>query len=349
MDIRDLSSTALPGILAEAREVASTGPVDTAALERGPVLFDLCDHDLMAVTGRDRVRFLHAMLSNRVDGLAPGQGCHATLNTAEGRTISDVRLLVVDDERRDGHLLALLEPGAGPALVEGLDRYVIADKVFFEDRGGDALWLVAGAGADAALRGAGAEVPLHHLFSHLLTEIGGRPVRVVRLDRSGSPDGLALWFDAADADPILAALGHIPRGSRPLLEAARIEAGLPRFGIDITPEVIPLEAGLKGRAIDFGKGCYVGQEVICRIDSMGSPKRRLCMLELGGEVAPEPGTTLWVGRKQVGFVTSAVLSARLGHPVALGFVRRRNNAPGSEVNLGSADGPLVKVVAHAGD
>jgi tRNA-modifying protein YgfZ len=349
MSIQDLSSAALPGLLAEGSELAAAGPVDTSALAKGPLLFDLSDHDLLAITGRDRTRFLHAMLSNRVDGLAAGQGCWATLNTVEGRTISDARLLVADEDRRDGSVLALLEPGGAPALVDGLDRYIIADKVFFEPRDGETLWLLAGAGTDEALAGVAAELPPAELYSHVMTAIGGRSVRLIRLDRSGDHGDLGLWFDAADADVVTAGLSHVPRGSRAVLEAARIEAGHPRFGIDITPEVIPLEAGLKDRAIDFDKGCYVGQEVICRIDSMGSPKRRLCRLQLQGEAAPEPGTTLWVGNKQVGFVTSAVVSARLGHPVALGFVRRRNNAPGSELSLGSADGPTATVVAYAGD
>lgn len=349
MTSHDLSDSTLPELLAAARALATAGPVDTSPLDAGPLLFDLGDHDLVEITGRDRVRLLHAMLSNAVQGLPAGQGCWATLNTVQGRVISDARLLVLDDGARNGSMLALLEPGGARALVDGLDRYIIADKVFFEDVEGTSLWLVAGSGADEAVAATGAELPEAGLLNHVPTEIAGRPVRVVRLDRASPAGELGLLFADADAEVVLGAFSHLERGSHALLEAARIEAGLPRFGLDITRETIPLEAGLKDRAIDFDKGCYVGQEVICRIDSMGSPKRRLCRLAVTGEVAPEPGTALFAGGKRAGFVTSAVVSARLGHPVALGYVRKRNNAPGSELNLGDPEGAVARVVDRVGD
>ena len=188
MTSHDLSDSTLPELLAAARALATAGPVDTSPLDAGPLLFDLGDHDLVEITGRDRVRLLHAMLSNAVQGLPAGQGCWATLNTVQGRVISDARLLVLDDGARNGSMLALLEPGGARALVDGLDRYIIADKVFFEDVEGTSLWLVAGSGADEAVAATGAELPEAGLLNHVPTEIAGRPVRVVRLDRA-SPAG----------------------------------------------------------------------------------------------------------------------------------------------------------------
>jgi tRNA-modifying protein YgfZ len=322
--------------------------IDTSPLEQSPLLFDLSDHDLLEITGRDRVRFLHAMLSNDVQSLAEGEGRWATLNSVEGRTLADVRLLLVGADKREGSLLALLEPGAGAVFEAVLDRYVISEKVFFEAVPDTTLWLVAGEGTDAAVARTGAELPGEAAFDHVATTIGDRAVRVVRLDRSGPvARDLGLLIGGDDVAAVAAALG-LEQGEPALLEAARIEAGQPRFGIDITDENVPLEAGLKDRAINFDKGCYIGQEVICRVDSMGSPKRRLCRLDLDGDAAPEPGTALYVGSKEVGRVTSSLLSKRLG-PIALGYVRRRNNAPGSELSVGAPDGPRAVVVEAVGD
>ena len=121
---------ALPAVLQDAAALAAGGPVDTSALQRGPVLFDVSDHPRVLVTGKDRVRFLHAMLSNDVSKLPVGGGRWATFNTVQGRSVTDVRLFHLDDERKTGSLLALLEPDAREAFVEGLDRFVISEKVF---------------------------------------------------------------------------------------------------------------------------------------------------------------------------------------------------------------------------
>ena len=339
----------LPSLLTEARALAQAEPVDTSPLRAGPMLFDLEALDRVLVSGRDRVRFLHAMLSNDVQQLVAGGGRWATFNNVKGRTLTDVRLFVIDDDRRDGSILAVLEPGARAAFVDGLDRFVISEKVFFEDAA-QALWLVAGAGAEAALTAAGAVAPPSEPFAHVASELGGRPVRLLRLDRSGPAfDDIALWFAPEHADAVLGALGDMPRGDRVLLDAARIEAGQPRFGLDLTEANIPLEAGLKDRAISFTKGCYIGQEVICRIDSMGSPKRRLCLLELTGDQAPAPGTPLFAGPKEIGWTTSAVRSERVGRPVALGYARKRSNDIGTVLTVGTPEGPQATVVAQVGE
>ena len=335
----------LPPVLDDARALAAAPSIDTSPLQTGAMLFDLSDHDRVVIEGKDRVRFLHAMLSNDVSSLTVGQGRWATFNTVKGRTVSDVRLFLVDDDKRNGSLLALLEPGARDAFVEGLDRFVISEKVTFSDAEGSALWLLAGAGAGARLTDAGAGLPPEEPFAHGETTLGGCSVRILRLDRSArSEDDYGLWFAAEDTDAVLGALGDLPRGTRAVLEAARIEAGQLRFGIDLTEDNIPLEGGLKNRAISFTKGCYIGQEVICRIDSMGAPKRLLCRLDLDGATAPAPGAELSREGKVVGWVTSAVVSQRLGRPVALGYVKKRSNDVGTVLDV--AGGGTATIAAH---
>ncbi len=334
----DLQETTLPLLLASARDLARGGIIDTSPLREGALLFDLSRHDRVLISGRDRIRFLHAMLSNDVKGLQAGAGRWATFNTVQGRTVSDVRLFDLDDDRKTGSILALLEPGARGGFVDGLDKYVISEKVFFEDDEGGALLLVAGAGAEAALPA----VP-ELLYGHLEAEIGGAAVRILRLDRS-SPEGqdFGLWLRETDRAAVVAALG-LPMGAPELLEAARIEAGQVRFGIDLTTTNIPLEAGLKERAISFTKGCYIGQEVICRIDSLGTPGRKLVRLRVAGD-SPEPGTDLFREGKAVGFVTSALRTAE--GALAFGYVKKRSNALGTVLRVGQAEGPEATVGAE---
>jgi folate-binding protein YgfZ len=335
-----LSGSALPELLRQAHQLAAHGPVDTGPLLQAVRRFDLsaAGLDRLRISGRDRHRFLHAMLSHDVQSLKPGEGRWATFNNAQGRTVSDVRLFQVDPDPKEGFLLALLEPGASQRFVEGLEKYVIAEKVRFEPDAASSLLLLAGAGADAALAASGAELPPQGAYRHVLTRVGDRPVRLLRLDRSGrEARDLLLWFDAADRAAVDAALDGIPSGDPFLLDAARIEDGQPRFGLDFTESEIPLEAGLKNRALSFTKGCYLGQEVICRIDSLGAPAKALLRLQIDGDGAPEPGTSLWKDGKQVGFVTSAVNSARLGGVRALGYLRKRSNEPGTLVQVGAAD------------
>ncbi len=306
------------------------------------MLFSLETMDVLMVSGRDRVRFLHAMLSGDVSALTEGHGLWATLNTVKGHTLADVRLLALDTDRKEGSMLALLEKGAGSLFVESLDRFVIAEKVYFEPAEDTALWLLAGDGCDATLSAAGASLPAESLLCHVQTELGGAPLRVVRFDRSGPEAGdLLLVFRNTDEAAILGALEGAPRGETSLLEARRIESGQPRFGIDFTAANIPLECGLADRAIDFEKGCYPGQEVICRINALGAPARRLVRMAIAEDTAPEPGSLLFRDGKEVGYITSSVRSNRRGTGVAMGYLGKRHCAEGTVLTVGDAGGELT--------
>ena len=333
---------ALPELLIRARALALADVQDTSILGMDPVLFPLQGVEMITISGRDRCRFLHAMLSADITTLAAGQGAWATFNDVKGRTISDLRLLVVDPDPKQGSMLALVEEGAGKALLDALSRFVIAEKVYFDQDGGDALWLLAGEGAEEALVETGAELPEPGLLNHRATQIGAAEVRLVRLDRSNTEGRDLLIIVAGEAEEaMLGTLSAVTRGETALLEAARIEAGQPRFGIDFTRANIPLEAGLEGRALNFEKGCYPGQEVICRINSMGAPARRLMRLSVAGGQAPEPGTLLFRDGKEVGYITSAVNSKRLGLVAALGYVGKRHCNAGTALQVGQGTDELT--------
>jgi folate-binding protein YgfZ len=288
------------------------------------------------------------MLSNDVSRLSPGEGRWATLNTQQGKTVSDVRVFVLDDDKRNGALLALVEPGAEHGFTEALERYIIADKCTFSDDPDKMLLLLCGQGSEETLSAAGAEIPEEGLYRHRATELGGAPVRILRLDRTSRDGGdFGLYFSSSDFDAIRGALVGIPDGSPELLEALRIEGGQPRFGIDFTSENIPLEAGLKNLAISFTKGCYVGQEVICRIDSLGKPKRRLVRLNGLPDSSPAPGTPLFCEAKEVGFTTSSVVTER--GTFGFGYVGKRHNEVGTALRLGNAEGHKISVGNRIGN
>jgi folate-binding protein YgfZ len=121
------------------------------------------------------------------------------------------------------------------------------------------------------------------------------------------------------------------------VNVSRVEAGRPRFGIDMTTDTIPLEAGIEDRAISLTKGCYVGQEVIIRVLHRGHGRvaRRLVGLSLtGSQTVPQHGAVVQAGEREVGAVTSAVASPALGHPIALAYVHRDFTAAGTALTVG---------------
>ncbi|HEY5232199.1 MAG TPA: glycine cleavage T C-terminal barrel domain-containing protein, partial [Verrucomicrobiae bacterium] len=146
----------------------------------------------------------------------------------------------------------------------------------------------------------------------------------------------------AVADKLIAAAKQI--GGRAVgwtaFEAARIEAGVPRFGADMDETNIPLECGIESRAIVYNKGCYIGQEVINRIHSVGHVTRELRGLRLAAnlESLPKKGDKLFHAGKEVGYVTSAVKSPTLNSNIALGYVRREANQIGNELTLRTVAG-----------
>jgi folate-binding protein YgfZ len=172
------------------------------------------------------------------------------------------------------------------------------------------------------------------------------------------PDGFDLFVPnnslGAVADKLIAAAkavgGHAIGWQA--FETARIEAGVPRFGADMDETNIPLECGIESRAIVYDKGCYIGQEVINRIHSVGHVTRELRALRLATDLKslPKKGDKLFHAGKEVGYVTSAVKSPKCGN-IALGYVRREANQIGNELTLRTASGespakiielPLVK-------
>jgi len=283
----------------------------------------------IVLRGADRKEYLQGLLSNDILALEPGAWCYATLLTAQGRMLTDMRVFDLDNL-----LLLDLEAAVTPAIVEHLEKFVITEDVAVEDA--TRAWGqigVYGPQARGVVARATSAAGITTLFVLQSIDIGLDGVDVIVAAGQVAPCVAA--FSSAGAvlvDPSAA-------------EAARIEAGIPRFLVDMDTTTIPLEAGIESSAISMSKGCYVGQEVIVRVLHRG-----------GGRVAKKlVGLSIEAGRvnkddrihaadREIGRVTSATDSPRAGKQIALGYVQRDFIEPGTEVQVRTAAGEARGVV-----
>ncbi len=294
----------------------------------------------LEVRGPDASAWLQGLLTQDVAALQPGGGAYASYLTPQGRMVADLRVF-----HRGTTFLLDTVASASANLLSRLDQFVIMEDVTVADVSATlACATLLGPSASASVA-ACAGVPAADLealpeHGHLEVPASGALVArsadfgVVGFDMFAPPDVLATWR---------AQLATVPEASPLLLETARIEAGRPRFGIDMQEDTIPLEAGLEHRAISFDKGCYVGQEVVIRILHRGQGRvaKRLVRVER----TPHPrdgaawsaGDPVTMGGKSVGHVTSACWSPARGGLLAIAMLHRDATEPGTVVTIGSAD------------
>ncbi len=316
------------------------------AVRQAVGVIDLSHRSTIRLTGSHRQRFLQAMVSNNTADLEPGQGCYATFLTNKGKLVAD--FVVYADA--DAYWLDL-EPGLAATLIDALDFFIIADDVTLTDVTAEwGLLSLQGPYADELLMLAcGQEIPSLPRLAHTDCRIGGQEVRLIARSHTGE-DGYQLLAPMEALPALWEALWEhrytceLRAVGLEALEILRIEAGVPVFGRDMTEETIPIEANLTD-AISYTKGCYVGQEVIARLDARGHVNRRLMGLRLEGEVLPQAGDMIVSPERDVGWVTSATFSPVLQQPIAMGYIRREVYAPGTVLTVQSAGAAIAgKVV-----
>ena len=304
-------------------------------------LFDLSDRALLQFTGPDRVSFLQGMLSNDLRLLKMFDGQQATVLTQQGKVIADVRVLCA----MNSLYLDFWEP-LKEKILNHLNRYLVADEVEINDPSDN--WKML------SLQGPSAQAVLHELFAHAdlpeephrhaMVQFDGRPICVVRADHSGHNG-----FDLIVENSALAALAEqlLLRGASWVGESAqnmlRIEAGMPRYGVDFTEEHLVLEVGLEN-AVSFTKGCYLGQEIVERIRSRGHVNKKLCGLLLDGNAPASPGDAIIAAGHEVGKITSSVSSFALNRPIALGYVSKDFWSPGTGLSVRRENGSIAATV-----
>lgn len=260
-----------------------------------PAWLDLSGRAKFRLTGPDRVRFLNGQVTNDVKKLQPGEACYALVCTHKGKLEADVFI------RAEEECFLLDAPGElREPLWARLNKYLIADECEWEDvTDAFALWHELGAPAP---------------------EPGQRDGGIERL---GVP-GRDVWLPADKAAAGVPASGFLSEAE---IECLRVERAVPRWGAELTPDTLPQEACLEGRAVDFYKGCYIGQEVVSRLKSVGRVNRLLRALEAVEEAesgALRAGDRLFAGDDlaETGWITSAVWHPRLRKTMALGYVKR---------------------------
>jgi folate-binding protein YgfZ len=274
-------------------------------------LVELPWRGVVELTGRDRARFLHGMCTQEIRKLAPGEGRAAAVVGRQGKMLAELTVHVLPDRL----LLQVDRANLQPA-VDALSKFVVADDVAF-------------AASDRAVLGVHGPAARGALGVAEMADFAGgeRDGAWIARNRTVAADGYDLLVPAARLEETRKRLAGLPTASEADYEAARIAAGWPRWGKDMGPELLPMEAGLEPIAIRYDKGCYIGQEVIQRVKTYSEPPRMLVQLVLEGD-APPAGTPVTSRGEEVGRVTSS--SGRF----ALALVRKEVKAPGSHVEVG---------------
>lgn len=300
------------------------------ALREHAAWLDLSARGKIRVTGEDRLRLLHAMTTNDVVKLQPGEGCYAFFLNAQGRILGDVNVLCFED-----HLLLDTEPETRQKLFEHLDRYIIADDVTMEDETGRIATIAVEGPEEAAVltrlvedRAIIPEAPYSTSAWDART--------IARLNSTGS-EGFFLFApvsEKADLMDRLSSAGVIGATANDA-RIVRIEHGRPRYGEEITERYLVQETG-QMHAVHFSKGCYLGQEIVERVRSRAQIHRVLRRVVFDTSEVPAVGAKFTSGESVAGEIASAVFSPALGKTVALAYVRVQHAEPGAELHLGDA-------------
>jgi folate-binding protein YgfZ len=281
------------------------------------ILFERDGAGVVEVTGPEARSFLQSLVSQDLDGLSVGESTRSLLLQPQGKLIATFGLVLAADDR----VILYTDEGYGPVLADGLNRFKIRVKADVIDCTDE--WTVV------AMRQSTAQPDLPGAF-----RVQANWPNVAGVDLIGPRDVMH--------DGVRAFLGGgVRRGDFATYERLRIEAGVPRLGVDIDERTIPQEAFLERDAVSFTKGCFLGQELVCRIDTRGHVNRYLRRLDISGAV-PVAGAEVVVDDRVVGTVTSVAPTEE--GAVALAMIRHEVEPP-AEVQLRSANGSTTAIVS----
>jgi len=273
------------------------------------VFFDLSGRTKLRITGNDRVRFLNGQITNDARKATESAATEACVLNAKGKLNADIFLSAAPD-----CFWVDADPDLQKALPARIERYIIADDVQIDD--------------------VTDRFSIFHVLSGAAPDVAN--CQRILSTRRLAEKGWDIWADSEFHDAVSQQLSSMLRffdGAS--AEILRIEHGIPRWGRELTEEIIPVEANLEEHTIDYEKGCYIGQEVISRIKMSGQTNKRLCGLISLHDTPLRAGMKLAstsANGKQVGWITSATRSERLGKEIALGFVKRGFNTPGTNLD-----------------
>lgn len=312
------------------------------ALRQGAGVIDFLRAGKLQISGKNAVQFLNGLVSNDVKSLEPGQGVLAAFPNLQGKLVALCHIYNTGE-----HLLMELDEINHEKIFKNLSRFVPAGEFFVEDLS-DRLALISLQGPKAkGLIDLLADSPIDDSAPHRINErvIAETKVLIAVHSRCGEA-GFDLFVQADHAARVREAI--LAQGqafgaravSEPAFEIARIEAGVPREGIDAGEKYIILESELND-AVSYTKGCYLGQEVIARIHWRGQPAKRLRGLLIDGDQPPSAGAELYANDgKKVGEITSSAFSFALDRFIALGYVHRYYLTAGTEFIVKQGEGEI---------
>jgi len=279
------------------------------------VFFDLSTRVKLRVSGADYFRFLNGQLTNDIRKASETTAIEACVLNAKGKM--DAHLFFHTSAES---FLVDADPALRSSLQARLERYIIADDVTIEDLT--------------------AQFSIFHLLGDSVPKLSNAAC-AVSVNRFGL-DGHDIWIEAAKHDETAHDLSKtFTFCDDNCAETFRIEQGIPRWGRELTGEIIPVEANLEARCIDYEKGCYIGQEIISRMKMSGQRNKQLCSLISSDNVPLPGGARLTADGKDVGWITSATRS-RDGE-IGLGYVKRGFNSVGSRLKTSSAEHAAIPV------
>lgn len=294
------------------------------AVRKGVGLLDLSHRGKIEVNGKDRVSFLHNILTNDIKNLGLGNGCYAALLNAQGRILGDMNVFVFANS-----ILLEMEPGLEEKLTRHFEKLHVAEDVSFQTVTQNWIQLSLQGPKSEALVGALIHGPVmvEEEFEHTNFQILDTPATLIRRSVTGEK-GFLLLIPKTEGEPIAKRILEVGKlyGLRPVgsggAEILRIEAGIPRYGIDMDETVLLPETGLETLAASETKGCYPGQEVVVKVKTYGGPARKLCGLVFERKSLPRPGDKVFKNDKEIGFVTSACESPTLSKSISLAYLKK---------------------------
>lgn len=303
------------------------------ALRNDVAWIDLSTRGKISVSGEDRARLLHAMSTNHIAGLQPGDAVYAFFLTAQGRILADAFIYNLGET-----ILLDTEPETADKLREHLDKYIIADDVTLEDE--TEPWaVVAVEGPESLAYAAKLGLPVPSRPYSLLFSPDGFVVRVA----STGPTGLRVFMPVAQKQDFAARL-QIPEATSAEARIVRLENGIPRFGEDISERYLVQETQ-QVHAVHSNKGCYLGQEIVERVRSRGQVHRLLTPIRVRTQASPAPGSKLNANGKDVAEITSAAYSPALDEVVALAYVRAEVLQNNPELTISGTEEPVTAYLA----
>jgi folate-binding protein YgfZ len=310
-------------------------------IKRTVGLADISNAGRLRITGKDRVSFLNGLLTNDVSQLKENSGQHSALLNSKARVLADLYLYSQTDS-------LLIDTRESPAshVKEILDRFIITEDVQIIDATSDLVQMtVQGPKSSEAIRQV-LGVEAHDLKQFEQRSLG--PSTIIARDRTGQ-SGYDIILPVLEAEPVWQGfllnggeIGLNPVGSR-ALEILRLEAGYPKYAADMDENTIVLEAGFKD-ALNFTKGCYLGQEVVARATHIGRVNKQLVGLQVETKNPVAPRSKLMSDGREAGFITSAAFSPGLGKVASLGYANREFAKEGTKVKVQSGETNFTAIV-----